>query len=83
MALHRAARLWALSQLDAGRVTVDRLSEALSGNVYVAHDGRSASLAIQAGTNGLARLRGPQSSLAEAKALSVPMLASPLLPPKL
>ena len=39
IALHQGARLWALAQLEAGRVTVDQFKEAVASNVYVGSRG--------------------------------------------
>jgi len=39
IALHRAARQWALSELAAGRVTLAQLKEGSASNVYVGFNG--------------------------------------------
>jgi hypothetical protein len=59
IALHRAARQWALSELAAGRVTVAQLKECLASNVYVGYRGDAGSGAIRRAPDAPAAPAGP------------------------
>jgi len=51
IALHRVARLWALGELEAGRLSVAALREWGASNVYVSPDSDAASDATQLAKN--------------------------------